>query len=266
MSVALLESAKNKTMPYSLDHRPFEDPLGVFPKALTKLYSAWVGRTYPFARIGSDVSFHFTCKLSRQRATRISLGNSVRLLESAWLSVATDDPTGEPTIIIEDNCSIGYGSILSGKNRVHLERDILVGQHVVIQDHNHAYENIDVPIISQGITEGGRIRIGEGSWIGRGAAILCSRGELTIGRHCVVSANSVVMRSIPDYSVVFGTPATIIRQYDPEKRAWRMGQRRNTSVAVQESIAKSGFGEREAELVEKSYSAAKVAQAGTEMG
>ena len=237
---------------YSNQRRPFEDPLGIFPKALTKLYSAWVSRTYPFARIGHNVSFHFACKVSRQRATRISLGNSVRLLESAWLSVATDDPTGEPTIIIEDNCSIGYGSILSGKNRVHLERDILVGQHVVIQDHNHAYEDIDVPIISQGITDGGKIRIGQGSWIGRGAAILCSRGELTIGRHCVVSANSVVMRSIPDYSVVFGTPATIIRQYDPEKRAWRMGQRRNASVAVQEDTAKLSPGGRKAELVEKS--------------
>ena len=132
-------------------------------------------------------------------------------------------------------------------------------------DHNHAYEDIEIPIIKQGITEGGRIRIGEGSWIGRGAAILCSRGELTIGRHCVVSANSVVMRSIPDYSVVFGMPATIIRQYDPEKRAWRMGQRRSGSVAGQENSAKPGFGGHEAELEDKSYGAAKVAQAGTEM-
>ena len=61
-------------MPYSNDHRPFEDPLGLFPKALTKLYSAWVSRTYPFARIGRDVSFHFTCKVSRQRSTQDQLG------------------------------------------------------------------------------------------------------------------------------------------------------------------------------------------------
>jgi acetyltransferase-like isoleucine patch superfamily enzyme len=119
-------------------------------------------------------------------------------------------------------------------------------------DHNHAYEDIEIPIIEQGITEGGRIRIGEGSWIGRGAAILCSRGELTIGRHCVVSANSVVMRSIPDYSVVFGTPATIIRQYDPEKRTWRMGQRRSGSVAGQKNSPQPASGGRGAELVSKS--------------
>ncbi len=231
--------------------RPFADPLELFPRGLRKIYSAWVARTYPFASLGRDVSFHFTSKVSRQQSPRIILGNSVRLLEYAWLNVPIDDPASDPAIVIEDNCSIGYGSIVSGKNSIHLERDVLVGQHVIIQDHNHAYENVDVPIMKQGSTKGGRIRIGEGSWIGRGAAILCSRGELTIGRHCVVSANSVVMRSIPDYSVVFGTPATIIRQYDPEKRAWRMGQWRNISIAVQEGIAKLGPDDREAELVEK---------------
>jgi acetyltransferase-like isoleucine patch superfamily enzyme len=248
------------------NRRPFADPLDLFPRGLTKMYSIWLGLTYPFASIGHDVSFHFTSKVSRQRAPRISLGNSVSLLEHVWLNVASNDLTGEytgdPTIVIDDNCSIGCGSVISGKNCVHLERDVLVGQHVVIQDHNHAYEDLEVPVIKQGITKGGTIRIGEGSWIGRGAAILCSRGELTIGRHCVISANSVVMRSIPDYSVVFGAPATIIRQYDPETRAWRMGQRRSVGIASQENIAKPNSVGREAVLAEKSYSMANVAQAG----
>ena len=252
MSVALLESHKTKNMPYSLDHRPFEDPLGIFPKALTKLYSAWVSRTYPFARIGRDVSFHFTCKLSRQRATRISLGNSVKVSELAWLNVATDDPAGKPTIVIDDNCIIATGSVISAKNQIHLEPSVNIAQQVLIMDHNHAYEDIEIPIIEQGVTEGGSIRIGEGSWVGRGAAILCSRGELTIGRHCVVSANSVVMRSIPDYSVVFGTPATIIRQYDPEKRVWRMGQRRSAGVTGQKNTSNPVSVGCGAALVEKS--------------
>ena len=218
-------------MQHPNNRRPFEDPLGLFPRGLTKVYSIWVSMTYPFASIGRNVSFHFTSKVSRQRSPRISLGSSVRLLEYAWLNVATGDPTGEPTIVIDDNCTIGFGSIVSAKNCVHLERGILVGQNVVIQDHNHAYEDLQVPVINQGITNGGRIRIGEGSWIGRGAAILCSRGDLTIGRHCIVSANSVVTRSIPDYCVVFGMPATIIRQYDPRAGVWRMGPVRDADVA-----------------------------------
>jgi acetyltransferase-like isoleucine patch superfamily enzyme len=204
----------------------------------------WVSRTYSFASIGRNVSFHFTSKLSRQRAGRISLGDGVTLLDRTWLNPATDEPQGEPTIIIEGGCHIGFDSIISGRNCVHLERDVLVGQQVVIQDHNHAYENLEIPIIKQGITHGGTIRIGEGSWIGRGAAILCARGELIIGRHCVVSANSIVTRSVPDYSVVFGMPATIIRQYDPQKRGWRMGQVRRASASDREqAVSASAVGE-----------------------
>jgi len=208
---------------------PFQDPLELLPRGLTKLYSIWVSLVYPFASIGRNVSFHFTCQLERQRSFRISLGNSVSLRKDAWLNVADDsqDREAEPAIVIEDNCNIGYGSIISARNRIHLEHDVLVGQQVVIADHNHEYEDIAIPVSKQGITEGGRIRIGQGSWIGRGAAIICPRGELTIGRNCVVAVNSIVTRSIPDYSVVFGFPAAIIRQYDPETGAWRMGPTAN---------------------------------------
>jgi len=161
----------------------------------------------------------------------------VSLKKDAWLNVATEDPTGEPVIVIDDNCSIGYGTMISAKNRIHLERDVLIGQQVVILDHNHAYEDIMTPIAKQGITEGGRIRIGQGSWIGRGSAIICGRGELTIGRNCVVAVNSMVTRSIPDYSVVFGSPAAIIRQYDPETRAWRFGPKGNRDAQIPEALS-----------------------------
>jgi acetyltransferase-like isoleucine patch superfamily enzyme len=206
--------------------RPFPDPLTLLPRALTKLYSIWVSHLYPFASIGRNVSFHFTSQLDRQRSFRISLGNSVSLRKDAWLNVADNSPDreAEPAIILEDNCHIGYGSIISAKNRIHLERDVLVGQQVIIVDHNHAYEDISIPVVKQDITEGGRIRIGQGSWIGRGAAIICPKGELVIGRNCVIAVNSVVTRSIPDYSVVVGMPARIIRQYDPETRSWRIGR------------------------------------------
>lgn len=215
--------------------RSLEDPLQLVPRLHGKLHSLWLSHFYPFASIGRKVSFHFTSKVSRPRASRISLGNSVSLREYAWLNVATDDPSGEPTIVLEDNCHVGFGSIISAKNCIHLERDVLVGQMVLIVDHNHAYEDIDTPVVDQGITDGGRIRIGQGTWIGHGASIIGPRGELTIGRNCVIAANSVVMRSIPDYSLVAGYPATIIKQYDPERRAWRAGGRSSRASQSAES-------------------------------
>jgi acetyltransferase-like isoleucine patch superfamily enzyme len=99
-------------------------------------------------------------------------------------------------------------------------------------DHGHAYEDIGVPIREQGVTEGGRIRIGQGSWIGFGAAIVCPKGELTLGRNCVVGANSVVMRSFPPYSVISGNPARVIKQYDPAKNRWVLGFAQPTEAAA----------------------------------
>jgi acetyltransferase-like isoleucine patch superfamily enzyme len=215
--------------------RPRFDPLELIPRGLTKLYSIWVSSIYPFASKGRNMSFHFTSQVDRQRSSRISLGNSVTLKKDAWLNVATEDPTGEPVIVLDDNCNIGYGSIISAKNQIHLERDVLVAQQVLIVDHNHGYEDITIPIVNQGITGEGKIRIGQGSWIGRGAAIISSRGELTIGRNCVVSINSLVTRSIPDYCVVFGSPATIIKQYDPETRAWLIGPNANRAARMLEA-------------------------------
>lgn len=204
-----------------------EDPVRFVPRAINKTYSIWISLTYPFASKGRKMHFHYTSQVSRARAPRISLGNSVSLRKGAWLNVADDDPSGKPAIVIEDNCAIGTDSIISAKNLVHIEHDVLIAQSVLIVDHNHAYEDVTMPIMAQGITTGGRIRIGQGSWIAHGAAILCPRGELTIGRNCVVAANSVVTRSIPDYSLVAGLPARIIRQFDPNTRTWRIGRVRS---------------------------------------
>jgi acetyltransferase-like isoleucine patch superfamily enzyme len=37
---------------------------------------------------------------------------------------------------------------------------------------------------------------------------------VTIGKHCVIGANSVVTSDIPDFSVAVGVPARVIRRYD----------------------------------------------------
>jgi hypothetical protein len=56
-----------------------------------------------------------------------------------------------------------------------------------------------------------------------GAVIVCEEGELVIGRHSVVGANSVITRSIFPYSVVAGDPAKIVKQYDFAKNKWVLG-------------------------------------------
>jgi acetyltransferase-like isoleucine patch superfamily enzyme len=113
-----------------------------------------------------------------------------------------------------------------------LERDVLVAQDVLLVDQNHAYEDITIPIRDQGLTRGGTIRIGQGCFIAHGASIISSRGELVLGRNCVVAAHAVVTRSAPPYSVLSGNPAMIVRQYDPVRRAWIVGSVRSAEAEV----------------------------------
>jgi acetyltransferase-like isoleucine patch superfamily enzyme len=148
----------------------------------------------------------------------------VRIKKDAYLGVSLPpEEEGEPVIVIDDNCVVHWRSQIDARNYIHLERDVLVAQDVLIIDHGHAYEDVALPIDEQGYTKGGRIRIGQGSWIAHGAAIICSQGELVLGRNCVVGAGAVVTRSAPPYSVLSGNPARIVKQYDPVKQAWVMG-------------------------------------------
>jgi acetyltransferase-like isoleucine patch superfamily enzyme len=206
----------------------FQDPLKFFPRLLRKMHSEWLRKTYPFAAIGSKVSIHPTCFIDRKNAHRIKLGSDIRIEKDTCLglSVPPEEERDEPVIVIEDNCVIHWRTQLGGKNRIHLERDVIVAQDVLIVDQNHAYEDITRPIGDQGFTPGGTIRIGQGTYIGHGAAIISSRGELVLGRNCYVAAHAVVMNSAPDYSVLYGNPAKVIRQYDPVKREWRIGSAR----------------------------------------
>jgi len=43
---------------------------------------------------------------------------------------------------------------------------------------------------------------------------------VTIGKHSVVAAGSVVTKNIPPYSVAVGNPAKVVKQYNPETGLW----------------------------------------------
>ena len=201
----------------------FEDPLRLFPRVLTKLHSLWLSWTYPFASVGHKFSVHYSCDIRRAVAGYIKIGNDVLVGRNGRVDVPQVPNYSEPVILIDDCCTIGPRVTVLAINKIHIERDVIFGPSVLVMDHDHAFEDVTVPIGRQGTTKGGTIRIEEGCWIGFGAAIVCSRGELVIGRNSVVGANSVVTRSVPPCSVVSGNPARVVKRYDPLRGQWVVG-------------------------------------------
>lgn len=122
-------------------------------------------------------------------------------------------------VILGSNCEIGNHSVISAVNRVEIGDGVLTAPNVYIADHNHQYENIHSHIYTQGVrcNEGDRVEIGSGCWIGKNAVIV---GNVRIGSNSVVGANSVVNKDVPNYCVVAGSPAVIIKRYDKVLGRW----------------------------------------------
>lgn len=145
---------------------------------------------------------------------KMLLGNNVIIRPSSGLYTNPGI-----TLVLGDNVEIGNHSTIAAHHSVIIENDVLTGPHVFIADYNHEYRNVDLPIWKSGefAAENSEVVIGEGSWLGTNVVVV---GNVHIGRHCVIGANSVVTKDIPDYSVAAGIPAKVIKRYDFEREEW----------------------------------------------
>ncbi|WP_219942027.1 acyltransferase [Iamia sp. SCSIO 61187] len=133
-------------------------------------------------------------------------------LIGCWATLAagyTPEQTTVPprALVIGDRCVIGLRCGIVAHESIEIDDDVWFGQDVFITDANHGFDDLDIPI-GQQLGPHQPVRIGSGSWIGHGAVILPGS---QIGRHVIVAAGSVVRGEVPDYSVVGGVPAKVIR-------------------------------------------------------
>lgn len=123
-------------------------------------------------------------------------------------------------VIVKDHCYFGNGDRLTIGNRSQLSShgrfggtitigdDCVMGPDVVMMATSHEFSRIDVPINQQGAKNEEPIIIGNDVWIGTRVIILPG---VHIGNHSIVGAGAVVTKSFPDYSVIAGCPAKLIK-------------------------------------------------------
>ena len=155
--------------------------------------------------------------LALRNTRNISIGERTTVNEGVFMMVENIGKSDDICHLhIGDGVTFGHFNHIVALDSVVIEDNVLTADRVYISDNAHDYENIELPISFQRIISKKPTRIGEGSWLGENVCVISAN----IGKHCVIGANSVVVKDIPDYSVAVGAPAIVIKKYDFSKKQW----------------------------------------------
>ena len=105
------------------------------------------------------------------------------------------------------NVYINSNLLAMARGGITIEDHVMIAANVQLLSNNHDPYDLLTLICKP-------IFIREGAWIGAGATILPG---VCVGRHAIVGAASVVTKDVPDYAVVVGNPARLIKILDKEK-------------------------------------------------
>lgn len=179
---------------------------------------------------GGSVTFGITTgenpKIGRPRriegAQYMKFGDNCQLGANAWISAYdTYGPSKQkfnPQIIFGNNVFIGDYATITCINKVILEDHVEISDFLYISDNLHSITPEEgIPIRDRRLISRGYVKIGAYTGVGINCAILPG---VTLGKHCVVGAHSVVTKSFPDYSVIMGNPAVLLKTFDPQTKKW----------------------------------------------
>jgi acetyltransferase-like isoleucine patch superfamily enzyme len=121
---------------------------------------------------------------------------------------------GVGDVLIGRRSRIGMGNVLIGP--VTIGNDVILAQNIVMSGLNHGYEDITLPPHNQPVTKK-LITLEDEVWVGANVVIVAG---VTIGKHAVIAAGSVVTKDVPPYSVAAGNPAKIIKKYNSATASW----------------------------------------------
>lgn len=111
-------------------------------------------------------------------------------------------------VILEDRVDVGCNCVFSSVSGITVGAATIIAGNCYIGGGRYFHDRLSEPIMDQGGYSRGPIAIGSDSWIGAGSIIL---DGVMVGKGVIVGAGSVVTKDVPDYAVVTGVPAKILR-------------------------------------------------------
>lgn len=174
----------------------------------------WVIRLFIYSIYYKAIKFpgYLGCPIFTFGFNKVKFGKYVRILPNSRFEVHSEDGY----IHIHDNVSIGQNFHVTSKGPLNICSGTVINGNVSITNIDHEYSDITKSVSQQPFIVK-ETYISENCYIGFGVVI---QAGTRLGIHSVVGANSVVRGHYPDYCVLVGAPAKIIKIYDHEKKIW----------------------------------------------
>ena len=135
-----------------------------------------------------------------------------RLLASLFVKHIGKSVNIEDHAVISHDLTIGdYSGIGSHSKimpKVTIGDNVMMGPNCFICTQNHKFDDPSLPMIMQGFSDYEPVVIGSDVWIGQNVIILPG---VNIGSGSIIGAGAVVTKSFPEYSIIGGNPAKLIR-------------------------------------------------------
>lgn len=150
----------------------------------------------------------------------MALGSNVYIAAGCRIEGIASYLSGDkynPLVVIEDGVSFEQFIHITAASKLVIDKGTIASYGVMITDIDHGYQKIGTPIGQQPIAVN-ETYIGKNCFIGAGAKI--NAGTI-LGKQCIVGTNAVVRGVFPDYCVIVGAPAKIIKRYNPVSGQWQ---------------------------------------------
>ncbi len=127
------------------------------------------------------------------------------------------------SVVLENNASVWFNVVIRADNDI-----ITIGENSQVQDGSVLHADPGFPLtLGRNVSVGHMAMlhgctVGDGSLIGIKSVIL---NGAVIGKNCLIGANTLIAegKTIPDGSMVLGSPGKVVRQLTPEEIAWING-------------------------------------------
>ena len=136
--------------------------------------------------------------------------------EHVWMVVRGHDGSSGPQLVIGDGVFVNrfvkvvcFGSVVIGEGAI-------LGDHCYVSDVEYEPGHADVHPDHRPLTEPLPVVLEPHAALGVGVIV---KPGVTIGERAYIGAGSIVTKDVPPGSLAVGSPARVVRRYDPDTQA-----------------------------------------------